>query len=68
VRETLVITAVHSLVNPEDGETMTSEVVQTLLLRASRSPSGRASLVIETLRRGALGGPASVTRMVYTKR
>ena len=64
----LVITTVYDRVNPEDGRAMTSEVVQTLSLRAARSPSGRASLVIETLRGGVLGGPSSVTRTVYTRR
>ena len=64
----LVITTVYSFVNPEDGQTETQEVTQTLALQPSRSPARSASLVVETTRSGVLGGPSSSTRTVYTRR
>ena len=64
----LVITTLHSFVNPEDGQPMTSEVRRTLSLQPSRSPAWRPSLVIETMRSGVLGGAGSVTRTVYARR
>lgn len=63
----LVITTIHSFVDPEDGETMTSEVTQTLSLEPARLPAWPPSLVIETARSGVLGGPSSSTRTVYTR-
>jgi len=63
----LVITTVHSFVNPEDGETMTSEVTRTLSLEPARLPAWPPSLVIETTRSGVLGGPSSSTRTVYMR-
>jgi hypothetical protein len=59
---TLVITTQHTLANPADGRTITAEVRQSLTLQ---SP---ASLLIETTRAGVLGGSATTTRYVYTKR
>jgi hypothetical protein len=65
----LVITTVYT--EPQAGEQkpITSKVTQILSLRPP-SP-GRAawppSLVVETVRHGALGGPSSTTRTVYNK-
>jgi hypothetical protein len=59
--EKLVITTTHSFAHPETGQTLTSEVNQTLALE---SPT---SLIIETTRSGVLGGPSSTTRTVYRK-
>jgi hypothetical protein len=61
VGEKLVITTTHSFAHPETGQPLTSEVKQTLTLE---SPT---SLIIETTRIGALGGPSSTTRTVYRK-
>jgi hypothetical protein len=57
----LVITTVHAFTDPATGRPVESDVRQTLTLE---SPT---SLVIETVRGGALGGPPSTTRTVYTK-
>lgn len=57
----LLITTVHTFTDPATGRPVESEVRQTLTLE---SPT---SLVIETVRGGALGGPPSTTRTVYTK-
>ena len=57
----LMITTVHSFTDPASGRPVESEVRQTLTLE---SPT---SLVVETVRGGALGGPSSTTRTVYTK-
>jgi hypothetical protein len=59
--EKLVITTTHSFAHPETGQPLTSEVKQALMLE---SPT---SLIIETTRSGALGGPSSTTRTVYRK-
>jgi formylglycine-generating enzyme required for sulfatase activity len=61
VGRALVITTVHALRDPATGRATTSEVRQTLTLE---SPT---SLVVETVRGGALGGPPSTTRTVYTR-
>lgn len=57
----LVITTIHTFTDPASGKTMTAEVKQTLSLE---SP---ASLVVETIRAGILGGPSSTTRTIYRK-
>ena len=57
----LVLTTVHTFTDPASGRPIESEVRQSLTLE---SPT---SLVIETVRGGALGGPSSTTRTVYTK-
>ena len=57
----LVITTAYSFENPANGQPLTSEVKQTLSLE---SP---ASLVVETMRSGVLGGPSATTRTVYRK-
>lgn len=57
----LVITTVHVFAHPETGKPMTQDVTQALSLE---SP---ASMIVETIRSGVLGGPPSTTRTVYRK-
>jgi hypothetical protein len=57
----LVLITTHSFPDSKTGRPVESEVRQTLSLE---SPT---SLVVETVRGGALGGPSSTTRTVYTK-
>jgi hypothetical protein len=57
----LVIVTRHPFVNPENGQTMTMAVTRTLSLE---SP---ATLVVETVRSGVLGGPATTSRTVYRR-
>ena len=57
----LVITTTHSLVDPSSGKPATATVTQTLSLE---SPT---SLVVETSRSSALGGPTTSARTVYRK-
>lgn len=59
--EKLVITTEHSFENPANGQPMTTKVIQTLSLE---SPT---SLLVETMRSGALGGPSTITRTSYKK-
>jgi hypothetical protein len=63
----LIITTVHSETDAGDGQTVTCEVTRTLSLVPPRLAAWPPSLVIETTRCGALGGPPSTTRTVYTK-
>ena len=56
----LVITTIHQIQNPADGKPMAMEVRRTLSFDA-------ASLVVETLRKGILGGPDTTTRTVYRR-
>ena len=57
----LVIITSHPFTNPATGQAATSEVVRTLSLESA------GSLVVETTRNGALGGPTTSTRIVYTR-
>ncbi len=59
--EKLVITTIHPFADPDSGKTMTVEVKQALSLE---SPT---SLVVETTRAAALGGPPTTTKTVYRK-
>jgi len=61
VGDTLVITTAHSFLNPQNGQTMTSETRQAVSLE---SPT---SLVIETTRNAVMGGKPSSTRSIYRK-
>ncbi len=65
----LVITTVYHVLDAGDGRKLTSKVTQTLSFQPPRF--GRSawppSLVIETARSGALGGPPSTTRTVYQR-
>jgi hypothetical protein len=63
----LVITTTHRFRNPADGSWATSEVVRTLWLQPANDVPFEPSLVVETTRGSALGGPASVDRSVYTR-
>jgi arylsulfatase len=63
----LVITTRYPFQNPEDGRWHASEVTQTLWLQPASGPPFEPSLVVETVRRGALDGPSSTTRTVYTR-
>ena len=57
----LVITTLHEIQSPDSGKPMSVEVRRTLSLDAA------GSLVVETLRKGILGGPDVTTRTVYRK-
>jgi hypothetical protein len=57
----LVITTAHEIQSPDTGKPMTVEVRRTLSL----DPDG--SLVVETLRKGILGGQDVTTRTSYRK-
>ena len=59
--DALVLITTHSFPDSKTGRSIESEVRQTLTLE---SPT---SLVVETVRGGALGGPPSTSRTVYTK-
>jgi len=63
----LVITTHHPFQDPEDGRWLTNEVTQTLWLQAATRTPWEPSLVVETKRGGALNGPPSTNRTVYTK-
>ena len=57
----LVISTTQRFTNPDTGELMTSEVRRALSLDSA------GLLVVETTHVGALGGPTSVTRTLYSK-
>ena len=59
--QALVITTTHDFKDPATGKAGSIEVVRRLSLE---SPD---SLVVETTRGGALGGPSSTTRVVYRR-
>ncbi len=65
----LVVTTVYHVLDSKEGQKIKSEVTQTLSLQ--RPPFGRSawppSLVVETVRSGALGGPPSTRRTVYDR-
>lgn len=64
----LTITTLHKSQNPVDGKKVNCEVTQTLSLLVDEStPDAPPSLVVETTRSGALGGPPSTSRTVYGK-
>ena len=63
----LTITTRHPFQNPDDARWLTSTVTQTLWLQPASGPPWEPSLVVETLRGGALHGPSSTTRTVYTR-
>jgi len=57
----LIISTTHSFENPANGQSMKSEVKQTLSLA---SPT---QLIVETTRSGVLGGAPTTTKTVYKK-
>ena len=59
--DSLVITSSYSFTDPQSGKPATAEVKRTLKLE---SP---ASLIIETVYGGVLGGPATTSRTTYRK-
>ena len=65
----LVITTTYTEPHAGEGKPLTSRVTRTLSLQ--RPSAGRSawppSLIVETVRHGALGGPSSTTRTVYSK-
>jgi len=63
----LVITTLYPYQKPEDGRRLSQKVVRTLWLQRAGGSPFEPSLVVETTRGGALGGPASTNRTVYTK-
>jgi arylsulfatase len=63
----LVITTHYPFQDPEDGRWLTSEVTQTMWLQPATGTPWEPSLVVETTRGGALNGPQSINRSVYTK-
>lgn len=65
--EKLIITTVHTEPEAGDGLAVTCEVTQTLSLVAPQLAAWPPSLVVETKRCGALGGPPSTTRTVYSR-
>jgi hypothetical protein len=65
--DTLIITTVHEFEHPETGAAVTTDVTQTLSLARARLPAWPPSLIVETTRTGALGGPPSSTRTIYIR-
>jgi hypothetical protein len=63
----LVITTFYPFQNPADGRRLTQKVIQTMWLQPARGTPWEPSLVVETTRGGALGGPPSTNRTVYTR-
>ncbi len=63
----LVITTLYPFQDSEDGRWTTNEVTQTMWLQPARGTPWEPSLVMETTRRGALGGPPSSNRTVYRR-
>ena len=59
--DSLVITTIHTFIDPGTGKPATAEVTQTLTLE---SPT---TLVVETTRAGVLGGLPSTTKTMYRK-
>jgi hypothetical protein len=63
----LVITTRYPFQDPGDGRWLTHEVTQTLWLQPASGTPFEPTLVVETLRAGALGGPPSTNRTVYSR-
>jgi len=63
----LVLRTVHRFRNPADGRWHTSDVIRTLWLQPASGTPFEPSLVVETTRGGALGGPSSTTRTSYQR-
>ena len=53
--------------DPRTGRAPRYEVRQTLSLEPAPAPGAPPTLVIETRRSGALGGPPSTTRTAYQR-
>ena len=63
----LVITTLYPFQDPADGRWRTHTVTQTMWLQPSAASPFEPSLVVETTRGGALGGPPSTNRTVYAR-
>jgi arylsulfatase A-like enzyme len=63
----LVITTLYPFQDPADGQWLTCEVTQTMWLQPFSGSPFEPRLVVETTRGGALGGPSSTNRTVYTR-
>lgn len=63
----LVITTLYPFQNPENGRWLTNKVTQTLWLQPATRTPWEPTLVVETTRGGALGGPPSTNRTVYSR-
>jgi hypothetical protein len=63
----LVITTLYPFQDPADGRRRTQTVTQTMWLQPAAASPFEPSLVVETTRGGALGGPQSTNRTVYAR-
>jgi hypothetical protein len=63
----LIITTVHTEPDAGNGRVVTCEVTQTLSLVPPQLAAWPPSLVVETKRCGALGGPPSTIRAVFSR-
>ncbi len=63
----LVLETRHPFQDPEDGRWLGAEMTQTLWLQPASGTPWEPTLVVETTRGGALGGPPSTNRTVYTR-
>jgi arylsulfatase len=63
----LVITTLYPYQDPESKRWLSQEVAQMLWLQPPRGTPWESSLVVETTRGGALGGPSSTNRTIYTR-
>ena len=62
-----MITTLYPFQDPADGRWLTRKVTQTMWLQRPTASPFEPSLVVETTRGGALGGPPSTNRTVYTR-
>jgi arylsulfatase len=63
----LVITTHYPFQGPENGCWLTNKVTQTMWLQPATRTPWEPSLVVETTRGGALSGPPSTNRTVYSR-
>ncbi len=63
----LVIRTEYPFPDPESDRWLISEVTQTMWLRPAAGTPFEPTLVVETTRGGALGGPPSTTRTEYVR-
>jgi hypothetical protein len=63
----LVITTLYPYQDPEDGRRLTCKVTRTMWLQPATSTPWEPSLVVETERGGALGGPPSTNLTLYNR-
>lgn len=63
----LKITTLYPYMDPVSGSRLNQTVIRMLWLQPARGTPWEPSLVVETLRGGALGGPPSTNRIVYRR-